>query len=306
MACGCVTRRRCSLVAASLLVLLGIFHIYLFARFSPVFSTIECGKTAARVEHLHFSTSSINASLRITVQCSNPNAYAIDILESRRGRVFVSNRQHPLGDLVEVGQLQVVPGSFLQEYGTGFIRIELSTVLADEVLGDFFPFILETPSYPILLQLQFRIGIAVQFGCVGTWTTEASFDKACGLNMGGVFSHSPSLLGAVVCGQAFEELQIPPLGEEVPADGNMGFTAQQVAADEVARGELAKNLSLGMTITCCFLGALLCLFLGGQKSIAPSSPKSLEDSEERSPGRRSVKRAWSLLKEREDETLLQE
>lgn len=257
-------RRCCGITACAVLLALSFFHILIYRKFTPVYTETECGDISASLDKLHFDLSDLHVSLLVRVHCTNPNPYKIDILTSSPGRVFVSKQQQPLGDLIQVGELQVVPGSYLNEYGTGLVQVRMDAVMPNHMI----PVFLENSVIPILMELQFKVGIFVSFSGIGSWATEAPYKKACGMNIAGVFvsrftslfRESPSRLGALVCRPSFEDMTIPPIGEAVPADGKMGFAAAQIAPDEIRAGELVKNMSLGFAISCCFLGALLSFY----------------------------------------------
>eukprot|EP00425_Heterocapsa_triquetra_P037829 CAMPEP_0195083732 /NCGR_PEP_ID=MMETSP0448-20130528/24591_1 /TAXON_ID=66468 /ORGANISM="Heterocapsa triquestra, Strain CCMP 448" /LENGTH=535 /DNA_ID=CAMNT_0040116965 /DNA_START=42 /DNA_END=1646 /DNA_ORIENTATION=- len=237
----------------------GFFHAYLYNKFTPVYTETECGNTEPTIDEFTLGVSSIHVGLSIVVTCRNPNPYKIKILSSIPGRVFIGHGHSPL----EVGKLAVMPGSFLQEEGSGSVHVRMSADITGMDADALLPHFLEDRAVPVTMELQFEVGISVSFG-LGTWTTSAPFKKDCGLNMAGILVNNfvfdegsrrtKSRLGPLVCRDSFSGMRIPAVGEpsETPEDGQMGFSAAQVAPTEVARGEAIKNISLGIMMTLSF------------------------------------------------------
>merc|ERR1740139_923972 len=130
------------------------------------------------------------------------------------------------------------------------------------------------------MSLQFNVGISFAFGPFEAFKIEAPFKKDCGLNMKGIFvsqwgSRSDgrsTRLGPLVCRESFETMVIPQVGDkEGPEDGEMGFTADQMAPMEVWAGELLKNVSLGLLISMSFFFALMVPF--HVWTVGPRCPK---------------------------------
>jgi hypothetical protein len=169
------------------------------------------------------------------------------------------------------------------------------------------PHLLEDTAVPITMELQFGVGVSLSFG-LGTWSTSAPFKKDCGLNMAGmlvkeqIYSNGPSntphsRLGALVCKDSFVGMRIPPVGEtwDTEEDGQMAFSAAQVAPTEISRGEAIKNVSLGLMITLSFAFSLIIPFhiwfgialpklpsLDWTQAVAPKKPSRPSDDQQRS------------------------
>eukprot|EP00411_Alexandrium_monilatum_P122594 CAMPEP_0175647688 /NCGR_PEP_ID=MMETSP0097-20121207/7952_1 /TAXON_ID=311494 /ORGANISM="Alexandrium monilatum, Strain CCMP3105" /LENGTH=502 /DNA_ID=CAMNT_0016953597 /DNA_START=113 /DNA_END=1616 /DNA_ORIENTATION=- len=233
-------------------------------KFTPVYTETKCGDFSATMDGLTVSPSSINLGLLIEVSCVNPNPYSIEIVDTNPGRVFVGREQQ-----FQIGRLTVLPGSKLQEEGEGKVRVHMSTHITGEQADALVPRFLEDTAVPVLMELQFSVGVAVSFG-LGHWQTSAPFKKACGLNMAGLLVNqfiqegdkSSSRLGPLVCRESFD-FEIPPVGgrrQERRPDGQMKFSAAQVAPDEVTEGETVKNLSLGCVISFSFFSGFLLVY----------------------------------------------
>jgi len=241
----------------------GLFHTYLLVKLTPVYTATECGHQEAELKDFSVGIDSIHVGLEIQVSCSNPNPYKIDILSSTPGRVFVGRESRLL-----VGKLSVIPGSYLPEEGSGKVRVAMNADISGEETGQLLPNFLADSAVPILMELKFNVGVYISFG-LGSWGTVAPFEKACALKMMGLLvnqfvskedTHTNTRLGPLVCRDKFEHIIIPEIGEEdeTPKDGNMGFSAAQVAPTEVEAGETVKNISLGTVILLSFLtGAVL-------------------------------------------------
>jgi len=259
-----------SMIAFLMLFGSGLFHMFLFRKFTPVYTSTECGNQEPLIDNFTIGYRSIHVGLRIDVTCRNPNPYKIQILSSTPGRVFIGEG-HKGRPPLEVGRLEVMPGSFLQEQGWGTVSVRMSTDITGADADALLPHLLEDKAVPITMELQFAVGISISFG-VGTWTTSAPFKKDCGLNMAGMLvkqyvyneddSKAHSRLGPLVCRESFVGMRIPPVGEAAgtPDDGQMGFSAAQVAPTEVYKGEAIKNVSLGLMITLSFAFSVIVPF----------------------------------------------
>lgn len=240
-------------------------HIY--RKFTPVYTQTECGNQTATLDQFNLGADSIGIGLEIEVTCKNPNPYAIKIIASTPGDTFVRFKEEE--QTVQLGKLRVMPGSHLPEFGHGDIRVRMDTIVRGAQADTLLPHLLSDRAIPIYIQLQFDVEVQISFGLV-SWGVSAPFKKQCGLNMAGVLvnqflpnddSQRSNRLGPLVCRNHLGGVQLPPVGEkeETPENGNMGFSAAQVAPQEVAAGELMKTASLGVSITLTLFFGVLCV-----------------------------------------------
>lgn len=238
----------------------------LWRKLTPVYTATECGHQEAMLDQFSVGLQSIHVGLNIQVSCSNPNPYKIDILSSTPGRVFIGS----MDNRKEVGKLAVIPGSYLPEQGHGVIQVRMNADISGETSDELLPHLLADAALPIYMELQFNVGVYVSFG-LGSWGVTAPFKKACGLKMMGLLvnqyesqqdTRKHGRLGPLVCRTSFTGMVLPRIGEEseTPADGNMGFTAGQVAPMEVEAGETVKNLSLWSLILISFFLSAVFLY----------------------------------------------
>jgi len=257
----------CGMLLSVFCVLSGLLQIQIYRKFTPVYTETECGNQTAMMDRMSLGSDSISIGLQIQVTCKNPNPYGITILASDPGDTYVQFKDE--ANRIPLGKLAVVPGSALPQNGHGIIRVRMDTVVRGEQADILLPHMLSDRAIPIMMQLQFKVGVNIAFGFV-SWSIEAPFKKACGLNMAGVLvnqflptdnSERSNRLGPLICRNSFDGLieQLPPVGEkaETPEDGNMGFSAAQVAPEEVEAGELLKTTSLGISITLTFFSSLV-------------------------------------------------
>lgn len=255
-----VKSRLIGVAIGGLLALHGTLNAFIYKKFTPVYTATECGDQIATMDEFELGTDTIHVGLLIQVTCKNPNPYRIQILASTPGEVYIGE------DKLKVGSLTVIPGSHLEEHGGGNVRVRMSADIHGQNAVDLLPHFLEDRAIPIFMGLQFSVGISIPFGPLLAFKTTAPFRKECGMNMQGLLvssfvsaSGGQSRLGPLVCRESFEALVIPEVDDKDynPSAGQMGFTAAQVAPLEVARGELLKNVSLGLVITLSYLLAVL-------------------------------------------------
>eukprot|EP00930_Biecheleria_cincta_P095484 TRINITY_DN87444_c0_g1_i1.p1 TRINITY_DN87444_c0_g1~~TRINITY_DN87444_c0_g1_i1.p1 ORF type:complete len:494 (-),score=82.00 TRINITY_DN87444_c0_g1_i1:23-1504(-) len=260
------TRRYVCGAVGVLLFICGSFYISLWRKLTPVYTATECGHQEAELDQFSVGLQTIHVGLNIQVSCSNPNPYKIDILSSTPGRVFIGSEE----DRKEVGKLAVIPGSYLPEMGNGVVRVRMNADISGETSDELLPHLLADAALPIFMELKFNVGVYVSFG-LGSWGVTAPFEKACGLKMMGLLvnqfqdqedTRKQGRLGPLVCRASFTDMVLPRIGEEseTPADGNMGFSAGQVAPMEVEAGETVKNLSLWSLILISFFLSAVFLY----------------------------------------------
>mmetsp|Transcript_39471 Transcript_39471/g.113470 ORF Transcript_39471/g.113470 Transcript_39471/m.113470 type:complete len:642 (+) Transcript_39471:80-2005(+) len=243
-------------IALALTCLMSCFmEASLYRKFTPVYTETECGNQTASLDRMSLGVDEIEIGLTIEVTCRNPNPYALRIVASTPGVVFVK-----VGDEhITLGDLDLVPGKGLPEYGAGVLSVRMDTKLTGSQAEQLLPHFLTDQTVPILMELRFNIGVAISFG-VTHWSVTEPFRKACGLRMSGMLvnqflpadnSERSNRLGPLICRDSFIGLsqELPPVGEksETPEDGNMGFSAAQVAPGEVAAGEMLKTVGLGVS-----------------------------------------------------------
>mmetsp|Transcript_2925 Transcript_2925/g.7013 ORF Transcript_2925/g.7013 Transcript_2925/m.7013 type:complete len:378 (+) Transcript_2925:33-1166(+) len=240
----------CGHFLGALLLSYGLFNTYLFFKFTPVYTATSCGDQTGLLKQLEVGES-IHVGLEISVVCSNPNPYAVKILNDTPGHVFVGKDRG-----ADVGVLTLLGGSTLPAEGQGEIKVFMDSHIAKESSGALAEKFLGNGEIPIFLELKFNVGVDIRFGLQHFGTT-APFDKKCGMNIGGLFDRSANKLGPMVCRSSFDELtELPHLGEAPP--GAMSFSAAQMAPDRVRMGERLKNVGiLGAGSLSYFLGLFL-------------------------------------------------
>mmetsp|Transcript_122347 Transcript_122347/g.318038 ORF Transcript_122347/g.318038 Transcript_122347/m.318038 type:complete len:544 (-) Transcript_122347:226-1857(-) len=258
----------CGLFLAGLCLVSCALQVQLYRKFTPVYTKTECGNQTATMDRMALGIDSIDIGLQIEVTCRNPNPYAIKILASTPGQVFVQLSEDQAKEKVPIGKLRVLPGSSLGEESGGVVRVRMDT----SVKGELVPHFLSDVAVPLMMVLQFDVSVSMSFGLV-RWSLTAPFKKSCGLRVAGILvnrflpednSERSQRLGPLICRDAFDSLlpQLPRVGEkaETPEDGNMGFSAAQVAPQEVGVGEVVKTVSLGTSIALSWVSCIVLSF----------------------------------------------
>jgi len=277
-------RVQCPLIVGLFLILVGLFHVYLYVKFTPVYVETQCGDIMATMDDFELGVQSIRLGLLIEVSCVNPNPYSITIRDANPGRVFVGYKKH-----LQVGTLSILSGSVLKEEGAGTVRVRMRAHLSGPDADTLVPHFLEDSAIPVLMELRFNVGVSLSFG-LGRWETSAPFKKDCGMKMAGILvntfgDNSKGRLGPLVCRDSFD-FDLQPLDPVKPSashnDGRMRFSAAQVAPDEVKRGEQVKNVSLGLAITLSFSAGSLLLYTAWKACSRPqASPRGWPPSPSR-------------------------
>lgn len=247
------------LLLSFLLLASGAFHVFLYNKFTPVYTSTECGDEVAEMDQLDIEKSSVHVGLTIQVSCINPNPYSIHIVASTPGRVFVGPQKN-----VQVGTMAVIPGSALAEHGNGTIRVRMNAFINGSAAHLLLPHFLTDAAVPVLMELQFDVSVHVNFG-LGSWGAALPYRKACGLNVAGMLvgGVGNSRMGPLICRDSFAEIgKLPSIGEVSTQYGQMGmgFSAAQVAPAEIKKGTKAKDVSLMTMILLSFSLAVIFIF----------------------------------------------
>mmetsp|Transcript_59844 Transcript_59844/g.106389 ORF Transcript_59844/g.106389 Transcript_59844/m.106389 type:complete len:412 (+) Transcript_59844:88-1323(+) len=240
----------CGHYLGAMLLIYGLFNTYLFIIFTPVYTATTCGQQKASLNKFNIGTT-IQVGLQIQVVCENPNYYAVEIRNDTPGHVFVGRHRG-----ADIGLLTLLEGSSLPAKGSGKIQVQMDTEISAETSHSLAEQFLDDTEIPLFLELQFNVGVNVNFGLLSFGTT-APFKKKCGMKLGGILYNSESKMGPMICRETFDGLyeQLP---SKDAAAGDMSFSAAQMDPDRVRMGELLKNLSIvGIGSLCYIFGFIL-------------------------------------------------
>jgi len=211
----------------------GLFNTFLFFKFTPVYQATECAVQTATMDDFEMG-SEISVGLAIQVVCWNPNNYAVQIMTSEPGGVFIGEHRE-----TSVGKLALVRGSNLPAKESGAINVRMNANLPEETSMTLLPHLMEDDEIPMFLELQFVVSVNVGFLGV-----RAPFKKKCGMVMAGVLTNAKSRLGPMICRDSFEELgELPHVWSSQEGD-KMSFSAAQMDPERIRLGEAAKNVSI--------------------------------------------------------------
>lgn len=242
-------------LAAGAFASLAVFNLLLLYEFTPIYRQTFCAETAVDAGTAHFDVANVTMLLNLQMSCSNPNPYKIDILGSTPGMVYIGTGADPWQHRTQVGQMEIVPGSSLQEHGSGNVSVTVNVSAPERLL----PEMLKDTTFAIMIELRFQSSLDVSFG-FGSWAATTPIDQACGFNVTTSLGGGSTRFGKLACRPTFGDLIIPLVDEEPGGDHWIGFPGGEIAPEEVRNGTIAKNLSLGFIIIMSFVGAACFLF----------------------------------------------
>jgi len=255
----------CGHIVGLLLICYGLFNTFLFVKFTPVYTATQCGQQEATLQKFSLG-STISVGLQIQVTCWNPNSYQVSIMASEPGHVWVGENRN-----FSVGLLSVMQGSYLPQSGTGDIQVHMDAEVSPQTSQQLVPKFLSDHEIPMYLELQFEVGVSLNFGLMSFGTT-APFKKKCGMNLAGLLKNTATRLGPMICRESFYELsELPHVGEATV--GTMSFSGAQMDPDRIAMGEMAKNVSIiSVGGLCYFFGIWLTYHWINGACAAPPAP----------------------------------
>ncbi|CAE8596812.1 unnamed protein product [Polarella glacialis] len=260
--CPCLPWTACPLFAvtgAIVFLLLGIWAVHLRSRFTPVYKDITCRLGEPKLQSISggILSSPLDLSLEVTVECENPNQYALTVTETKLGKVYMG------ADRTEVGSLMQIPSAELPAQGTGSISATTSISLSGPLFGTLIGALFG--DVPIWLELNMDIGVDVNF-LLGRWQTSLPFNKDCGMNLLGVpqllLNPQGAKLGPMACADSFDALVIPSGSSGSSQGDSLSFDAAKIAPEQVDQATAVKDASLTSAIAVSFSLCGLLLLLG--------------------------------------------
>mmetsp|Transcript_100935 Transcript_100935/g.261272 ORF Transcript_100935/g.261272 Transcript_100935/m.261272 type:complete len:326 (-) Transcript_100935:251-1228(-) len=235
-------------------VLLGIWATHLQQRFTPIYTEVVCRVEPARLDKFSMKDG-LKINLISTTTCENPNPYTVEMRSTKAEQVYMGDDRTPVASVTEI------PHSTLPANGEGSIEahvtIEPTADTLPSLLSGFFGG-LTGKEIPIYIENRMDMVVNINF-LVGDFSTKRAFNKDCGLNLK-MHLFGRAEMGPLVCGDSFDNLQIPPADH--PVTGEMHISAVSMAKDDIAKATEAKNVGLGAAMGIGYGLGLLLIVLG--------------------------------------------
>lgn len=232
----------CSSCFALLLLILGIYGTALYNRFTPVYEEVDCGDAETALNGISISGLKLQVGLLLTITCTNPNPYDIQITEPKQGKIYYATSLDELG-VVKLKTGQINSGSSqIQLDGTlslsGFAALSLISRITSGAVH-------------IVADIMFE-GLIEENMVVTTLEIKPSYDQKCGLSL----DVSSGQIGEMVCADKFDDLVISDIGISLKP----GVSALGVDQEVIDDGTRTKNNVLGTIIVASFtmVGLLIC------------------------------------------------
>jgi len=245
---GDVCRPVSCLIAGVFFLLWGVWATHLWFRFTPIYQDMTChpGKVQ-RLEGLKVGVPLLSPTvftLPVETVCSNPNFYTISLVVGEPGEVFLGE------DRVKVGQAMGAPerDSELPAHGNGSmwmqakVHISASTMLAVSDL------LFARTGVPLYMELNQMMRIDIGF-FFGHWGVRKWVRKKCGMMLGSLSTtiRDSDPTGPLACANSWDELHVLPL-TSTGSMFDMKIVGGHMDPEELAKGKLAKNIGLGVTM----------------------------------------------------------
>mmetsp|Transcript_112952 Transcript_112952/g.358781 ORF Transcript_112952/g.358781 Transcript_112952/m.358781 type:complete len:300 (+) Transcript_112952:88-987(+) len=245
-----------ALAFGCLLVLFGAWPAHLYSRFMPVYMDITCKAEPAKVKSISFRDG-LTIVLNSSTSCDNPNPYTVQMM-ILQGKVYMGK------DMTPVTSMTVIPRPTLPASGTGsihtFVIVKPSGIAIVKPSGDMFgslPGFIFDGQVPIYMEHKMQLVIDIGF-FFGKFSVKKEVHKHCGQNVQ-MLSHGGPKNGPLVCADSFDQLILPPVGEQ-QQDGHMHLSVDSVGGKELEEGTRAKNIGLGLAMGIGFgVGSVLLL-----------------------------------------------
>jgi hypothetical protein len=244
----------CSFLAVAFgvfFVLLGIWATHLQQRFTPIYSEVVCHMKPIKLDKF-VPGDNLHLDLVSTTVCENPNPYSVQMKSSKTERVYMGQ------DRTLVASITDIPPTTLPAHGSGTILAKFRITPTGDMIGSLFSGILGAltgKEIPIYFENRMELVVDISF-LIGSFSTKRPVDKDCGLNL--KVGLGESEIGPMVCGDSFDQLQIPPADH--PMNGDIRISAVRMAKDDIEKGKEAKDVGLGAAMGIGYgLGFLLLL-----------------------------------------------
>jgi len=213
-----------------------------------VYTDITCkADEPAKVKRISF-IDGLTIVLNSSTSCDNPNPYTVEMTSLQGGKVYMGK------DMTEVASVTEIPRSTLPASGTGSIHTIVTVKPSGDMIGSLLGIAGQVPIY-MENKMQLVIDISFFFG---KFSVKKEVHKHCGLNVQMLSFEGPKH-GPLVCASSFEQLILPPVGEQ-PQDGQMHLSGDSVGGKELEEGTRAKNIGLGLAMGIGFgVGSVLLL-----------------------------------------------
>jgi len=190
---------------------------------SPVFTDLDCNLTMPMVTKIGWE-GGFHVEFTTGTTCYNPNPYAVTMQSTKGVNVYMGEKYTKgTGDIVVLVKMQPTRQSWGAIFGTVF-----------------------SPTTPIYVENSIELKIDVNMFFMHL-KVKKDFTRDCGFNLqlfrGGAFAK----VGPLGCAESWAELQIPEVGDEA-FKGKLDLYAENIAADEIEKGTMAKDVGLGVAI----------------------------------------------------------
>lgn len=224
------------------------FQVFVFVKFTPLFTALDCGDQAADLQDFSLGVDFISLQAEMAMRCGNRNPYAVKIGSSTPGHVFAGADR-----ALDMGTVGLVEGSTLPDNGFGEMRVAITARLP-AARGEWPNHFLKDAFVPLFMELHFNMDISLSFG-LGSFSVSAPFSKKCGLHVGGLLVDL-GRLGPVVCRDSFDAVAVALESAKASDSDAMVFSAAQMDPERIRMGEDAKNLGTigtGLAAVICAL-----------------------------------------------------
>lgn len=243
--CGGLT-----LIGSGMMYALAFWAFHLHDSLTPVFTDVDCSLTAPKINKVSF-TGGFHVDFTTATECHNPNPYIVKMKSNKGVDVFMGEKR------IKVASVENIPDTILPARGTGRIVVEVKMAPTRQSWGAMFG-VLFSATTPIYIQNNIALSIDLNFFFT-RFKVGKAFTKDCGFQLA-IFRSALAKMGPLACANTFDELVLPPVGEE-SFDGKLDLQAGNLAASEIKAGTWAKDVGLGVAmLSGCFWGSV---FLAG-------------------------------------------
>jgi len=233
-----------------LMLLLGVWSVHLYFRFSPVYEEIRCELRPPRLgRDSGLVAGQWKIQLITTTECHNPNPYSVVLQSAGDGQVYLGDAQS------QVASITSIPKTTLPADGTGTIAAIIDIPVHLDLGGIFSGVgLLFGQQLPVYIRNKMELVVDVHFLFGGHFSLRREFDKDCGMNVQ-LHRFHPAV-GPMACAEAFDRLPRPlpeaTTGGGSAQDGELKLSAKGVAQEDIQRGERVKNVALRSAIAVTF------------------------------------------------------
>jgi len=234
-------------------------------RYTPIYKPIQCTSPSASipVDLAHVLGHGLNATMTVTMQCTNPNPYKVVMGSSEQGSggtFLVPNLTDFSQPPIRAGDVTFPQKMVLAPTGEGSSEIAESAILTAAFIKESMPYILShNKTFPAYMRLSIKADAYAKFMFVTKEKMDVLPQKSCGFYLALTADNKMlNIVPPMVCRNSYTEME-EAVGGLDTTEGPIGFVDNLDPTEETL-ASLEHDVGVGSIIVMC-VGYIACALL---------------------------------------------